>query len=176
MLDEMFGIPAHPLLAHLPLILVPLAAITSVVAVGFQRHRKRLAWAAAGVMALALASVQVANASGESLERRVEDSDLLRNHISTGNTLRIFSVLLFVFLLVLAVLPQSSWTPQRAQRRRAAVAGVSLVVVILSIVCLVVVVRVGHSGTKSVWDGIPAPGGQVPSESAVSSPAASATP
>jgi uncharacterized membrane protein len=155
-IDNLFGIPAHPLLVHFPLLLIPLAALSALAAVTVQRHRRRLAWFASGVTFIALVSVQFALGSGEALEHRVKKTDLVRRHAAMGDSVRLYAILLLMALLVLAMLPQSSWTAARAQRRRVAVATTSLVVVVAAVANIVAIVRVGHSGAKSVWNETPA--------------------
>lgn len=155
-IDNLFGIPAHPLLVHLPLMLVPLAALSALVAVAVQRHRRRLAWLATGITFIALVSAQLAVASGQALERRVKKTALSRRHASLGDDVRLYVLLLFVVLLVLAMLPHSSWSGTRAQRRRAAVALTSVVVVLVAVVNVTLVLMVAQSGAKAVWNETPA--------------------
>jgi uncharacterized membrane protein len=157
-IDNLFGIPAHPLLVHFPLLLIPLASLAALASVAVQRHRRRLAWCAVALTAIALVSVQLALGSGEALQHRVKRTDLVRRHASMGGSVRLYAILLFIALIVLASLPQSSWTPQRAQRRRMAVAAVSVVVVAAAAANIVVLVRVGHSGARAVWNDTPARG------------------
>jgi uncharacterized membrane protein len=157
-IDNLFGIPAHPLLVHFPLMLVPLAALCALLAVAVQRHRRRLACFAAALTGVALVAVQLAQSSGEALNDRVQKTELVRRHAAMGDSVRLYAFLLFIALLVLAMLPQSSWTPARAQRRRAAVAAVSVLVAFAAVANIVVIARVGHSGSKAVWHDTPAPG------------------
>ncbi|MEP7055292.1 MAG: DUF2231 domain-containing protein [Actinomycetota bacterium] len=161
-IDNLFGVPAHPLLVHFPLLLIPLAVLSAFGAVLVPRHRRRLAWFAAGVTAIALVSVQFAIGSGETLQDRVKKTDLVRRHASMGDSVRLYGIVLLVALLVLALLPQSSWTAARAQRRRVAVTAVSLFVVVAGIANIVELIRVGHSGAKAVWNDTP-PAGTTPS-------------
>lgn len=158
-IDDLFGIPAHPLLVHFPLILVPLAALTGLLAVAVQRHRRRVAGVGTAIATLALLSTHYAVESGESLEARVPASELLRRHTELGNSARFYVLFLVIALFALSVIPQSSWTAARAQRRRIAVVAASLFVVIASLVSVVGVFRVGYSGAKSVWDQGPERGG-----------------
>lgn len=155
-IGNLFGLPAHPLLAHFPLVLVPLAALSALLAATMQRHRRRLAWVAAALATAALASTQLAIGSGEVLQDRLKENNLIESHVAIGTSVRLYVFALLVALLVLALLPQSSWTTTHAQRRRAAVAVVSVVVVVVAVANLVVIVRAGHSGAKAVWNDTPA--------------------
>lgn len=184
-INDLFGLPAHPLLVHLPIVLVPLAALVALLATILQRHRRRLAWIAGVLSALALLSTQFAIGSGEAMQSRVKKTDLVRRHAAMGDTVRLYVLVLFVAVLLLGALPYTSWTSVRAQRRRAAVATVSIIVALAAIGSVVSIVAIGHSGAKAVWNdtprsnsgespspdaGSPSPDAS-PSSSAVTSPA-----
>ena len=71
MLDTVFGLPVHPLLVHATVVIVPLAALTVLLARSGRRFR---AWAGWGPLALAVAAVvltPLSTSSGEELEHRV---------------------------------------------------------------------------------------------------------
>lgn len=155
MIDDLLGVPAHPLLIHAPLIFVPLAAVAGAVAVALQRHRRRLAAVASVFALIALVCTQLAISSGRSLQRRVADGELVRRHADLGDDALIVVALLFIAVLVLALVPQASYTPTRAQRRRLAVAITSVVVVLAAAGSVIVVVRAGMSGAQSVWSETP---------------------
>ena len=154
-LNDLFGVPAHPLLVHLPLVLVPLAAICALVAVVLARHRRRLALLAMGVTALALISNEVAVASGRALRPRVPSSELVRRHVVSGINFRFFIIALLIVLLVLAMLPHSTWSGTRTKRQRSAIIAVGLLVVVTAGSTVVATIVVGYSGTKAVWSDTP---------------------
>ena len=56
-MDEIFGLPAHPLLVHAAVVLVPLAALGTIAAAAIPRHRKILAPIMLGLSVVALFSV-----------------------------------------------------------------------------------------------------------------------
>lgn len=157
-IDNLFGIPAHPLLVHIPIILVPVTAVFALLAVAVQRHRRRLAWFAAALTTIALISAQFAIGSGQALQDRVKDEELVRRHVEIGDQVRLYLALLLVVLVVLAMLPHGTWSGQHAQRRRTAVAVVSLLVAVAAVANVVVIIQVGHSGAKAVWNDTPAAG------------------
>jgi uncharacterized membrane protein len=157
-IDNLFGIPAHPLLVHLPVILVPIAALAALLAVAWPKHRRRIAWFATGLTAVALVSTQFAIGSGEALRHRVKDTPLVRKHVSMGDSVRLYVLVLLIGLIVLAMLPHSSYTSAQAKRRRAAVATTAVVIVIAALGSVFSIIQVGHSGAKAVWNDTPARG------------------
>jgi hypothetical protein len=82
-LNSLFGLPAHPLLVHVPVVLVPLAVLVTIVAL-WPRVR-RVAALAAAVLALAGGiGVVLATGSGEQLEEQVQGTDRVEEHAEQG--------------------------------------------------------------------------------------------
>lgn len=154
-IDNLFGLPAHPLLVHLPLVLVPVSAVFAIIALVVRRHRRRLVWCAALLSGVALVSAQLAIASGEALDARVKRTDLVRRHTAAGDNVRIFAFILFVALLVLAVLPRSRWGGAGARRQHVATVAACFAVAAAAVASVVTIVVVGHSGAKAVWNDTP---------------------
>ena len=50
-LDSLFGLPAHPLLVHGAVVLVPLAALGTIVIAFWPAARERIGWITAGEVA-----------------------------------------------------------------------------------------------------------------------------
>ncbi len=59
--DELFGIPAHPLLVHAAVVLLPLAAVAIVIVAAVPRARRHYAPIALVLAILALGSVGAAH-------------------------------------------------------------------------------------------------------------------
>lgn len=143
-IDKVFGIPAHPLIVHAPVVLIPLLLLAAVALVAKPAWRERgvplLAITAAGVFVLCV----LAAGSGEKLEARVGEGPLVEEHAELGEQLRLLSA----FLAVAAV----GWA--LALRRAAlAVAAVPLMVATVALAGITTIwdVRTGHAGAKAVW-------------------------
>ena len=157
-LDSLLGLPAHPLLVHIPVVLIPLGALGAVLML-CPRLRHALGWWVCAVVVGAGIATQLAISSGQSLEEYVRESDLVREHTRIGENIRPWLLLMFLALLGVMLIDQT-------MRRRAAsdearpegrdllqIAGVVLTVlsIVFAAVSVYWVYRIGHSGSKAVW-------------------------
>ena len=179
------GLPAHVLLVHAVVVLIPLAALLLVLVVLWPRAHRRLSVATAVVAVVALAAVPLTTDAGEWLERRVPSSDLVRTHTELGDGMLVWAIGLAVVAVLVAVWeylplpaardrgPGAATAPARPAgfRARASVlaAVVALIAVVVAVGSVVTVYRIGESGARAAWTGQfsqqelprtdPAPGG-----------------
>ncbi len=165
------GLPAHVLLVHAVVVLVPLSALLLVLAAALPTARRRLGVLLPLLAAGCLVLVPVTTHAGGQLRTLVGSTPLVERHVQLGHQLLTWTVAVLL-LSVLVWRRGSPAGPGRAdagQLRRdrglarsegSAVAG-GLVQTALAVVCLVVavgtvvqVVRIGESGSKAVWSGI----------------------
>lgn len=153
MLDTIFGLPAHPLVAHAAVVIVPAAAIAVMLSALWPRFR---AWARWGPLALAVAAAILAplsTSSGESLEDWVGDSELIELHSELGELLIWWAVPLV--LLAAASYWLNTFRGGRPKRRTTTVSTITTVLtVIVSIGILVQIVLIGHSGAQATWSDV----------------------
>ena len=71
MFNEVFGLPAHPLIVHGAVVLGPLLCLAAVGYAVLPRYRVQLGWLAAVLAVLAPLTTYAATLSGEELEERV---------------------------------------------------------------------------------------------------------
>lgn len=147
MFDLINGLPVHPLVVHVVVVLLPLAVLGTVAIVVRPSWRARYGLLVVGCAAVATALVPVATSSGEALERRVGDPG---RHAALGDQLIWFAV---PMLLTAAAVV---WLDRRG--RAAARTGSPLVLRAVSVLALVAalaagvqVVRVGDSGARAAW-------------------------
>jgi hypothetical protein len=152
------GLPAHILLVHAVIGLVPLTAVLVVLVAVWPSARRWLTWPAAAAALVTLVSVPVTTDAGEWLERRVERTELMRAHTELGDTMLPWAIALAV--IALAFLARKLLADRAARRGAPAGAGgrvVSLVLAVLAVVAAVgavaMVYRVGDSGARAVWTG-----------------------
>jgi hypothetical protein len=170
------GLPAHILLVHAVVGLVPVTAVLLVLVAVWPAARRRLTWAAAVLALVTLVIVPVTTDAGEWLEHRVERTALVRAHTELGDTLLPWVIGLAVVAVVILA---RKLLMDRASRRGSVMAGggpgtarariaprtaaepggraVSLVLAVLAVVVavgsVVTVYRIGDSGARAVWTG-----------------------
>jgi uncharacterized membrane protein len=148
--NTLFGLPAHPLIVHAPVVLVPLAAIGALLALVWPRSRS---WSLPVTAALALGGlvgVQLAMWSGENLQESAENSALIEQHAQLAAQARPL-VLLFAVIAGLA-----AWAGITSARSgRDAARRLLLPLCALSLVSGALATtwigRTGHTGARSVW-------------------------
>ena len=158
-IDSILGLPAHPLFAHGPVVLVPLTAIAAVVCALSRGWRQRLGWVVVGLAFVTLVSVDLAIGSGEALEESVRESELVEDHAGTSDSLLPWTAGLFVAVVAL-VAADSIFSRRRSEDghpgssagRRWAIAGLAAATIVTASVSTVWIYRSGHSGAKAVWD------------------------
>ncbi|GGQ54621.1 DUF2231 domain-containing protein [Streptomyces asoensis] len=151
------GLPAHILLVHLVVVLVPLTALALVVCAIRPRAAQRLGVVLPLLALVTLVSVPLTTGAGEWLEGHVESNALVRRHAELGDGLLPWAGGLFV--LAAAVW----WVTGRAAASgsgafvgaRWSAAPVRVAAVVLSLVvaagAVVDVYRIGDSGAKAAW-------------------------
>ncbi|MEU0546718.1 DUF2231 domain-containing protein [Micromonospora sp. NPDC005979] len=153
--DTVNGLPLHPLVVHVVVVLLPLAAIGVAALAVKPSWRGRYGALVVVIAALATLAVPLASSTGEDLEHRVGDPGV---HAQLGDTLIWFAIPLLVAAVALV------WLHRRTSRPAGNPSGstgkVTVVVAALAVVVaaanLVQVYRVGDSGAKAVWGNTPA--------------------
>lgn len=177
-LENLFGLPAHPLLVHLPVVMIPLAAIGAILIAVRQSWLDRFGWWVVGFSFVGFIGAVLAAGSGEGLEERVDETAALEEHAEMGETARLVS--LIFFLVVLAVVGYRWYTRRQAAAAAATptetdavdapasasshtpriVAIVSSVLLIASAVgATATIVSAGHQGAKATWNELEDEGG-----------------
>lgn len=143
--------PAHPLFVHVPIVLIPLTAIGAILVAAWPWFRRNVGWVVVGVGAVAMVTTWLAKESGERLSELVDESDALQRHETFGQLLLIVSLPMFALLVVYLA-------AELVQRRagQSVPSGLAIVLaallVLSSLVALVQVTIVGHSGAQAVWE------------------------
>ncbi len=96
-IQQLNGLPAHPLIVHLPVVLVPLATVGVLLMLVRPRWRHSLAVPTAVLATVAAIATQLAITSGEWLEEQVRESDLVEDHSRIAEQARPW---IFLFALV----------------------------------------------------------------------------
>jgi uncharacterized membrane protein len=155
---EVFGLPAHPLFVHVPVVLIPLVAIGAVAMACSARVRERFGWLVLAFAIVAGISTQLAIDSGQALRRHVPRTAALDRHVHIAESIR--PLILLLFLVALAVMlidrrARGSWPfagrePSPGPGRVASVVLV-VVTVVVAVGTTVRLFQIGDSGAKATW-------------------------
>jgi uncharacterized membrane protein len=160
-MDWMFGeLPLHPLVVHLTVVLIPLAALSVVLAAVWPAARRRLGILPPILALLALILVPITTSAGEWLADRVAKTPLVERHEELGERMLPWAVALFAVAVAM-------WAWHRfakATGRIRLTVSILLAVAAIVVACgsVITVVQIGESGAAAVWtgnfSGQPAPG------------------
>ena len=101
-IDELFGLPAHPLLVHIPVVVIPLALVVALVAL-WPRVRRGAAWAAAGLALVGGVGAVLAIGAGESLQHDVRETDMAEEHAEQGDEVELPAIAFAVLAIAAAL-------------------------------------------------------------------------
>ena len=149
-LTTISGLPAHVLLVHALVVLVPLTALLEILCAFWPAARRRLVWLVLAFAAVTTVLTPItANAGGWLYDQERHHRDILNTHAERGSWLIYFSIALLVVAVVLALL---HWREVRAAKSRFAVSVlVAVLAIVVGLASIVQVVRIGDSGAQSVW-------------------------
>jgi uncharacterized membrane protein len=154
-IDTIYGLPLHPLVVHVAVVLVPLAAL-ALIAVGWRPEWRRAYLLPIAVLALAGAgAAMLAAQTGEAIQGTVRDAARavgqrasFGDHPQQGNAAEIAAMLFSLCAVAFWAIDQwgerynlKAWTPKAAY-------AVSAVVGLFAVATIVVA---GHSGAVLVW-------------------------
>jgi uncharacterized membrane protein len=139
-----FGLPLHPLIVHATVVIVPLAALTVILAAFHSRFR---AWAGPVPALLSVAGLiltPLSTATGEDLEHAVGSPAF--DHAELGD-------MLAVFMVPLAILAVLTWWFSRNPARLGWSKITGWLGAVAAVAALVMVGMIGHSGAQAAWCG-----------------------
>jgi hypothetical protein len=160
------GLPAHPLFLHVPVILIPVAAVGALVLAAWPRLFARHGLWIGLVAVLALGATNLTMGAGQQLrtDLHMDGSELIASHAHAADTLRLL-LIVFTALLLVAVAVFRTPGPRvtgvgpidvalAAVRSRIAL-GVALRVIlgVLAVASVYSVFHTGDLGSKAVWHG-----------------------
>jgi uncharacterized membrane protein len=139
-IDSAFGLPAHPLLLHVPVVFVPILGLAALaLALGFDRYRLELAAFSVLTLIATFLTAGAGEALKEERENDIQDKATLASHADSGDALR------FAMVFLTAGLIGALFT-----RRKNIV--VRVLIAILALHAIFWVIRTGHLGSELVWN------------------------
>jgi len=142
MLHKIGGLPAHPLIVHLPIILGPIVGLLAL-ALLVPAWRDKLIKPTAILAVICAISAIAAVESGEYFAKVLAVGNDIDEHQEAAEMFRNLSLLLAIVLVVAAAL----W----ARIKGAVQHVVMIAVALLGLGTIVFVVKTGHEGAKQVW-------------------------
>jgi uncharacterized membrane protein YbjE (DUF340 family) len=139
-ISSAFGLPAHPLILHVPVVFVPVLGLATLVALA------RPAWMGVPLAVFAvvtLAATLLTVGAGEAFlesKPRLQGDPTMKDHQGAGETVRFCMVFLTAALIGLL------WVKQRA-----ASIALKVLVVLFAVSAIGFTIRTGHLGAKLVW-------------------------
>ena len=154
------GLPAHPLLVHVIVVLAPLTALLLILCAVWPAARERLTWLAVALASVNLILTPIVSEAGEWLYGKVEDTELLEVHEHLGETMIYVSIALLVAAILVAAAHVRAGRGKPLSTVLSAV--IAVVVILIGVGATAQVFRIGHSGAESVWSDalLPAGGGE----------------
>ena len=147
------GLPAHALLVHLVVVLVPLTALLAIVCGLWPAARRgQLLWLTLALATATMILTPITSDAGEWLyDLRTKPSPILREHAERGETMVYFAAALLAVAIGLVVLRLI----ERRSDRRGMVTRivVGIIVLAVGISSTIQVYRTGDAGAQSVWGG-----------------------
>ena len=157
MFDTFFGLPAHPLIVHATVVIVPAAAVAVALAGAWPRFRRSAGSGPLALAVVAVAPTPISTSSGETFERQIGGSSLIDEHSQRADLL-IWWVIPLALLSAAVYWLFSFRGGQTSHHSNKVLTGVLLVLpVLVALGTLVQVVLIGHSGAKAVYGANAAP-------------------
>ncbi len=143
------GLPAHVLLVHIIVVLVPLTSLLAILCAVWRPARQRLVWLVAVLAAFDVVMTPITTDAGEWLEHKIGRSPAVHTHAHLGDTMIYFAI----GLLVAALLLLFVHLRERGERRvgLVLVAAVAVLTIAAGAAATVQVSRIGESGARASW-------------------------
>jgi len=159
-MNTVFGLPAHPLLVHIPVVLLPLAALGAVAIAVRPAWRRRYGWLVLAVTVVGSVGAVLAANAGDSLEEQVGRSPSVHDHAVAGEIARNVSL---VFVVLVAAFVIAAWFLERRRTSTVGALGqrnaprwlvptLAVLMVFGAAGSLYTILSAGHSGAKATWN------------------------
>ncbi|CAN5675973.1 hypothetical protein BH10ACT1_BH10ACT1_14190 [soil metagenome] len=158
--SEVSGLPAHPLIVHIPVVFIPLALLAALAAIFRPAWRSWLLPLVAAGTGISAVAVQLAVGSGRKLEDTLGESELIEKHEHLALQLRPMVFVFFLVALAALVVHRRGGVAgdgTSAQPLQARMAQLLLPLCVLSgllgVLATTWTVRTGDAGSKATWQG-----------------------
>lgn len=140
-ISSAFGLPAHPLILHVPVVFVPVLGLAVLVAIA---RPSLLGIPLAAFAVITLAATLLTVGAGEAFletKPKLQGNPTMKDHEGAGETVRFCMVLLTALLIGLLY-----------ARHKAVTTTLKVLAVVFALSAIGFTIRTGHLGAKLVWD------------------------
>jgi hypothetical protein len=149
-LESLFGLPAHPLVVHIAVVLLPIAAVGILAVAAVPRARRHYAPLVLAASLAATLAVGLAQTSGEELEDHVRETALVEAHTSQGESVLPWAIAVTVAAAAVTAAPHIGRDLTNTRSRTT-----TTVLVVAALIAGTgatwTVIDVGHGGAKATW-------------------------
>lgn len=157
-ITSLFGLPAHPLVVHAVVVLLPLAAVGLVVTAALPGARRPYAPLVLAAALVSVLAVGLATGSGEELEEQVDETEAVEEHTERGDRVLPWAIgVAVVAAAVVASGPFHRRYPDLSARN--VTAGLVVAALISGVGATWVVTDAGHTGAAATWEDVGEDGG-----------------
>ncbi len=150
--DTVGGLPTHPLVVHLAVVMLPLATIALMAILAVPAWRASHGWLTMAGLTVGTGGAFLAAQTGEALAQQL---GLPQDHAKWGDLLEKAALGLFIVAIIWFVLQRRDAARTAGTARRVlgppAQATAAVLSIIMAAVVLALTVVVGHSGATAVW-------------------------
>jgi hypothetical protein len=160
--EQIGGLPAHILLVHLTVVLLPTAAAATVASAAWPTARRRLGIVTPLLALAALICVPITVHAGEWLYARVQSTPLIVRHQKLGHGLLPWAIALFAVAVIeyawfyytgAEVASDNGAHSARARTRPLVTVIATVLALVVGVGVVIQVYRIGDSGSRAVWQG-----------------------
>lgn len=147
-MDTINGLPAHVLLVHLVVIIIPLTSLAAVLGSLWPAARRKLSFLTPLGALVGLIAVPITISAGRTFATRLRIEEAIENHMTLGSRMLPVAIALFV-----TTAAQWAYFQFLAPRRWATIA-LAVLVIASAITATILVALTGESGARAVWGGL----------------------
>lgn len=149
------GLPAHVLLVHFVVVMIPITALLLLASAIWPAARARIGAVLPIVALLSLISVPITANAGDWLRTKMGGgSPAVAEHASFADQLLPWTVGLFLVSVAVWAVHRFLPAARSGSSRTALTVGLAVLSLVVAVGAVFTVYRVGDSGAKAAWDGV----------------------
>lgn len=143
---EINGLPAHVLLVHAVVVLLPLTALAAVVVSLWPAAQRKLTFLVPLGAVVGLTLVPITVRAGIDLDNKLGNPAFIKHHMELGSMVQPWAI-------ALAVTTIAQWLLLRGSPSRIIRAAIGALVIVSAVGTTTIVVLTGDAGARAIWGG-----------------------